>query len=235
MKSLRSVILFCLLLVFSARLNAQAVNADQFEKLLQQHPNAQLLDVRSAEEYKTGHIAHALLADINDKNTFTEKISTLDKTKPVYIYCLGGSRSHAAAQWMRSSGFTEVIELGGGFKTWTSAGKPVEKTSALHPISEKEYLQMISAQPLVLIDFGASWCVPCRQMEPVIDALAKRYNNTLTITFIDGGTQTLLMQDVHLNDMPGYILYRGGKEVWRKEGIVPKEEMEAVIEKNMVR
>lgn len=234
MKILVELLLFYLLLLSSGAAFAQTLNADQFEKSMKQQTGAQLLDVRTQAEYNAGHLAHAVLANIEDKAAFAEQLNTLDKTKPVYLYATD-SRSHAAAQWMRANGFTQIVELDGGIDSWTAAGKPVEKTSAVHPISEKEYLQMISAQPLVLIDFGASWCAPCRQMEPVIDALAKRYNNTLTITFIDGGTQTLLMQDVHLNDMPGYILYRGGKEVWRKEGIVPKEEMEAVIEKNIVR
>jgi len=234
MKRLAVATLFYLLLLFSYAAYAQTVNADQFEKSLMRQHSAQLLDVRTQAEYDAGHLAHAVLANIEDKATFTEQLNTLDKTQPVYLYA-ADSRSHAAAQWMRANGFIQITELDGGIDAWKAAGKPVEKTSGTHPISEKEYLQMISAQPLVLIDFGASWCVPCRQMQPVIDTLAEQYSGVLTITFVDGGTQTLLMQDLHVNDMPAYILYRGGKEVWRKEGIVPKAEMQATIEQNIVR
>lgn len=215
--------------------NGQIIDADSFEHALKLRTGTQLLDIRSNDTFNTEHLPNAVSADIEDKESFTKAISDFDKAQPVYLYCANGSRSHAAAQWLRSDGFLRVFELSGGFAAWKAAGKHVEAGSAAKPVSDKEYMQMISEAPLVLIDFSAPWCPPCKTMQPVIDQLAEELSGDLKITMIDGGTQTLLMQDTHVNDMPGFILYRGGKEVWRTEGIISKAALEAAIQQYIVR
>jgi rhodanese-related sulfurtransferase len=85
-----------------------------------------VLDVRKATEFKNGHLKNALQADWTNKQQFFERIKYVDKDRPVYIYCLAGGRSAAAAAWMRENGFTKVVELSGGINAWKNAGKPVE-------------------------------------------------------------------------------------------------------------
>lgn len=87
-------------------------------------PTAVLLDVRTPGEYSGGHLQNALNIDWNS-DSFDQQISSLDKSKPVLVYCRSGSRSAAAASRMRSAGFKEVYELQGGIMKWTSAGLPV--------------------------------------------------------------------------------------------------------------
>lgn len=78
----------------------------------------QLLDVRTKTEYFSGHIEDAVLADVLDNNQFLETIKTLDKDRPVYIYCRSGSRSKTAARLLCESGFNQVFDLKGGYLTW---------------------------------------------------------------------------------------------------------------------
>ena len=105
--------------------NKSSVNAAEFEKAIQAK-DAQVVDVRSPEEYKDGHIKGSVLANWQDQPQFEEKIKSLDKNKPVYVYCLAGVRSGKAADVLVKNGFTKVVELDGGIKAWKAAGKPLE-------------------------------------------------------------------------------------------------------------
>src|SRR5262245_13803364 len=105
-----------LLLFISAGASAQTkstVNAAEFEKAIQSK-DAQVVDVRRPEEYKEGHIKGAVLANWQDPAAFEEKVKSLDKNKPVYLYCLAGVRSGKAADALIKKGFTKVIHLDGG-------------------------------------------------------------------------------------------------------------------------
>ena len=84
-----------------------------------------VLDVRTVEEYKSGHLENAVNININDTG-FEAKSGQLDKSKPVLVYCLAGSRSRKAAQLLRKKGF-QVLELKGGISAWQEEGLPVVK------------------------------------------------------------------------------------------------------------
>jgi rhodanese-related sulfurtransferase len=89
--------------------------------------NAILLDVRTPEEYQTGHLKNARLIDFYEDN-FYSQIATLDKSKTVYLYCRSGSRSGQAQEKMlKELGFKKVINLKGGIQDWKNAGLPIEK------------------------------------------------------------------------------------------------------------
>ena len=84
-----------------------------------------LLDVRTSKEHSEGHIPgthHNIDVLSIDFEVIVE--NTLDKDKPVALYCRSGNRSKKAAQILSSKGFT-VIELSTGFKGWATAGKAV--------------------------------------------------------------------------------------------------------------
>lgn len=85
-----------------------------------------LLDVRTPKEYNDGHLKGAVLINYLG-NDFTQEVSKLDKSKPVYIYCRSGSRSSDAQGEMLKMGFTNVINLEGGIMAWEKAGLPIEK------------------------------------------------------------------------------------------------------------
>lgn len=80
--------------------------------------NIQLVDVRTAQEYHTGHIKNAINIDFFQQSIFMEKFSKLDKSKPVYLYCRSGSRSRQAAGKLAAMGFTTIFDLKGGYMAW---------------------------------------------------------------------------------------------------------------------
>src|SRR5688572_17949871 len=72
--------------------NPHKLNANEFETKLNTTPNAQLVDVRTPEEYNEGHLKGSI--NINYQgNSFAEEVAKLDKTKPTFVYCRSGGRS----------------------------------------------------------------------------------------------------------------------------------------------
>lgn len=202
-----------------------AIPVDEFEKSITQ-PNIQLLDVRTAGEYQSGHLANALQADWNNQSQFQERTKALDKSKPVYTYCLSGARSKAATEWLRANGYT-AYTMTGGINAWKIAGKPVEGAKPVAQISMADYLAKIPANKTVLVDFGAVWCPPCKKMAPVLDSLEKTDGHRFVLVKIDGGDQTSICKELNIDAFPTFIVYKNGKEVWRKTGLTDAKEFVA--------
>jgi rhodanese-related sulfurtransferase len=94
----------------------KVLNSAEYKKEIGQG-SVQLVDVRTAGEYKGGSIPGALNIDVSN-GVFDNEIQKLDKTKPVYVYCRSGARSQTAAQKMVVLGFSQVIDLRGGYLAW---------------------------------------------------------------------------------------------------------------------
>ncbi len=92
-----------------------SVGADEFAHEIAKE-GVQLVDVRTATEYADGHIPNSVNIDVLAEN-FAERIATLDKSRPVALYCRSGRRSKSAAEQAAKLGFT-VVELDGGVLSW---------------------------------------------------------------------------------------------------------------------
>lgn len=212
----------------------QKLTPSAFEKGISQQ-GIQLLDVRTAGEFKSGHIKNALQADWTNRQQFNERIQYVDKNKPVYVYCLVGSRSAVAADWMRQNGFTNVSELVGGVNSWKKENKPLEGMSNEPQMTMEIYWSMIPKNKTTLVDFGAPWCPPCVKMKPVLDELStgpggeKNKDLDFQLVKIDAGIHTNVMNALNIEPIPEFIIYKNGKEVWRKQGIVTREELLAQL------
>jgi rhodanese-related sulfurtransferase len=203
---------------------ATVVSPDEFQKG-SSATGVQLLDVRTSGEFNAGHLKNALWADWTDQPQFMDRIQYVDKNKPVYIYCLSGARSAAAATWMRQNGYENVIELQGGINAWKKENKPVEGASAEKQMTLDQYHLKIAAKGVVLVDFGATWCPPCVKMEPVLQDVISEKGNTIQFVRVDGGLHTDVMKELGIEALPVFIIYKNGKETWRGHGVVAKEEL----------
>lgn len=222
------LLLFCCLTVIACSSQSgspEQLEPTQFAAAISQK-DVQVLDVRTPNEFNSGHLKNALWADWLNKEQFFERVKYIDLEKPVYIYCLSGGRSYAAATWMRSNGFKNVVELSGGINAWRYNKLPLENPVANESeLSLEQYEKSIPAQGITLVDFGATWCPPCVKMEPVLKSLKEDKALNFTLTKIDAGIHTNLMQSMQIASIPVFIIYKDGKEVWRKQGIVSREEL----------
>mgnify|MGYP006174199809 CR=1 FL=1 len=103
----------------------QVLDVAKYEQKLTQ-PDVQLIDVRTPEEFAEGHLENAINMDINGDN-FDTSIASLDKEKPVMVYCKAGGRSAKAAAKLKEMGFKSISDLDGGITNWNSENKPTVK------------------------------------------------------------------------------------------------------------
>lgn len=100
------------------------VDSNKFEEQMKES-TSQIIDVRTSEEFSDGHIVNAVNMDVTSDD-FEAKIASLDKEKPVMVYCKSGGRSAKAAAILRDNGFKQVYDLDGGMIGWNAASKPIE-------------------------------------------------------------------------------------------------------------
>ena len=104
---------------------ATHVDASAAEKLVKEG-KVIVVDVRTANEYKRGHIAGAKNIDFTE-NSFEGEVAKLDKSKPYLVHCASGHRSTNSLETFKKLGFQHIYHLDGGLKSWEEAGKAVEK------------------------------------------------------------------------------------------------------------
>ena len=217
--------LFYTLLLFSCTAQTKtSLSADEFEKAIAKD-SIQILDVRTPGEYASGHIKNTLLANWNDAAEFNRRIAFVNKAKPVYVYCLAGGRSAAAAEKMRGMGFENVYELKGGINAWKAGNKNLEGASTVKQMSIEEFNTAINSSKTVLVDFGAAWCPPCKKMEPILQSLQKNNVGKFTILKVDGGNDEAILKEYKVTALPVFIIFKDGKMVWRKDGVAEEKEM----------
>lgn len=91
---------------------------EQFKEQLEQNPEAVLLDIRTPDELaENGTMPNAVNFDFYAAD-FKEKVATLDKDVPVFLYCRSGGRSGKATDMLIEMGFAKVIDLDGGYNAW---------------------------------------------------------------------------------------------------------------------
>ena len=86
-------------------------------EILLKDPSAQLVDVRTKDEFAVSHLKDAQNICVTD-NDFKQKVAYLDRNKPVYVYCKKGGRSAQASKILKQMGFTKIFDLQGGITNW---------------------------------------------------------------------------------------------------------------------
>lgn len=188
-----------------------------------------LLDVRTPDEYASNHIEGADNINVRDAS-FGDKIALLDKTKPVLVYCKSGNRSSTAKNAIQTLGFT-VFELDGGILNWQSKDLPLEvdEGKASTQFTMASYNTAIANNDLVLVDFYATWCGPCKMMAPHIEAMKKKHGDKLTVLKVDTDKSMEVSNHFKINAIPLVKIYKQGKEVYDKTGYHAAEELESLL------
>ena len=112
-----------------------------------------------------------------------------------------------------------LLPLSGCYRHGSNSGGP----DPLAIISEEE-------KP-ILVDFYATWCLPCKQLEPILEAVAEEKPKSVIVKKIDVDKHPKTAAKYNVLRIPTVILFQGAKEIGRFEGIMSKEDLVAFITK----
>lgn len=106
-------------------LNARSdIDIDRFAAVVEKG-GADVLDVRTPEEFATGHVPGARNVPIEGLDPADPVLQSHDRAQPLYVICASGNRSSKAADELASAGFV-TVNVQGGTRAWTAKGLPVE-------------------------------------------------------------------------------------------------------------
>jgi thioredoxin len=202
------------------------LSATEFAEKIKAMPQAPIIDVRTPEEFEKGHLINSKNIDWNNSN-FEEGISKLDKSKPVFVYCLSGGRSSSAASKMRQDGFKQVYELNGGIMKWRAANLPetTEASTISSGMSKQQFEQLLVSDKLILVDFYADWCAPCKKMKPYLDEISKDMADKVTVIRINADDNQALCKELNIDALPVLMLYKNKALTWENKGFIEKTDV----------
>ncbi|SEP81742.1 thioredoxin domain-containing protein [Flavobacterium urocaniciphilum] len=221
-KNILAIAIFFLSISCTNSQNYKSINATEFKDLIIKTEEAQILDVRTPEEYANGKIADAKNVNWNGDN-FDAGVATLDKSKPVFVYCLSGGRSKKAANHLAELGFKNIIELDGGYMAWEKANP---RTNAVWSgMTQEEYKKLMVSDKTVVIDFYAKWCGPCKKMAPYLDKISTEMAEKVIVHRIDADANKSLFNALGYQGLPVVIVIKNGKQTFFKNEFVSEEDL----------
>ena len=96
-----------------------------------------------------------------------------------------------------------------------------------------KFEDIIQGNTLVFVDFFATWCGPCKMMDPVLEGLKKQLGERVKIVKIDidSPVNRQLVNSYQVQAVPTLMLFKAGKMVWRQSGAMQATQIRQVIEK----
>lgn len=229
---MRSRVLFLLMLLSAVGSYAQAPKGEErrpllpFEEFVAVFEKAgdkgQILDARSAEEYQQNHIKGAI--NVDTEESFLRIVDGLDKNRPVFVYSIGNGRSGRLARQLDQKGFAQVYEVPGGLSKWIGEGKPVVSTVG-EGLTLEDYKKLAASGKYVLVDFTSRYCGGCKKLDPVLQSFEKEVSGKVKVVKIEAYENKNLARELAVSGLPTLLLYKDGKIIWTKKGLVSQDEL----------
>lgn len=204
-----------------------------FSSHLEEQKTKNVIDVRTPDEYHQGYILGAKNIDWNGAN-FDSELDKLDKSIPLYLYCLSGGRSGNAMKKAREMGFKNIIGLEGGIMAWRAEKLPLASLngSKLSGMSIADYKALYTDKSKkILIDFYAEWCIPCQKMKPFLKKIESKLKDKVEVIRINADENSELCQSLGVNGLPYILIYENNQIEWKKLGYTSEEELLKILNK----
>jgi len=201
----------------------ESIPAVNFADKIKSTTQPSIIDVRSPEEFAGQHINNAINIDWNGDN-FESKIGKYDKSKPIFVYCMSGGRSKQAAEKLGNMGFTKIYELQGGIMKWNAAGLSVPSDKIIGMCTQ-EYNDLLKTDKIVLIDFYADWCAPCKKMTPFLIKMQKEMADKVTVVRLNADENKTLISQLKIDELPTLFIYKNNQIIWKHSGFISEEDL----------
>ena len=100
-------------------------------------------------------------------------------------------------------------------------------------LSDASFSSEISKYPLMVVDFWAAWCGPCRMVAPIIEQLAKEYAGRVAFGKLNVDENPLTSGEFEVQSIPTLLIFRNGEAVDGIVGAVPKYQIETRIKAHL--
>lgn len=100
-------------------------------------------------------------------------------------------------------------------------------------ITDANYKELLNQDKLVVVDFWAEWCGPCRSIAPAVDELAAEFEGKAIIGKYNVDDDNALSSEMGIRNIPTLLFFKGGKLVDKQVGASSKADLKAKIEANL--
>jgi thioredoxin 1 len=100
-------------------------------------------------------------------------------------------------------------------------------------LNNDNFKETISQDKLVLVDFWAEWCGPCKALSPIIDELSQEMSETMTVAKVDITENQDIAVEYGVRNIPTMLFFRNGEIVDKQVGAMPKSAIQEIINKHL--
>ena len=101
---------------------------------------------------------------------------------------------------------------------------------ASKPVSDDSFeTDVLGAEGVVLVDFWAEWCGPCKAIGPALEDISDAHGDAISIVKLNIDENPLTPQQYNVRGIPTLLIFKGGEVVAEKIGAVPKSQLESWI------
>ena len=98
----------------------------------------------------------------------------------------------------------------------------------------KSFNEIVKTESLVLVDFFAEWCGPCKMMKPILDELKSNVGDKAIILKVDVDKNPKVAQTFEVRGVPTLVLFKKGSLVWRQSGVVSAQQLGELINQHSI-
>lgn len=92
------------------------------------------------------------------------------------------------------------------------------------------YNELVNSNPVVLVEFYASWCPHCQRMMPIVEQVKQLLGDSAPVYQFDIDENQSLASETGVESIPTFIIYRNGSEVWRQSGEIEGDMLYSKVE-----